>query len=246
MILRPPSPTLLRSGPGLMVRNSAAGMIVDPAPRSFVKGSVSESADALDGKDGTNGTNGTDGTDGTNGTNGTDGTNGTNGTDGTNGTNGSDGTNGTNGTDGRNGDATYFENPVGYKIAIVPTSQGPRAMFCRESPEVCFDDDLWVDLKEGVNPLPVDALFMETIEPETAFVQSVVPDRMVMFGAWSQAGELFVQVSRACRARVSICGIRKGAKGVRMPAATDDQMVNNADFWGTSHQPKFPVEHQKV
>jgi hypothetical protein len=74
----------------------------------------------------------------------------------------------TNGTDG-----IIVEG--GTKNALVPTSQGKRALYAEESSEVYFSDYGFGRLKDGKAVIPIDPLFAETVnvqQPYHVFVQA--------------------------------------------------------------------------
>jgi hypothetical protein len=63
----------------------------------------------------------------------------------------------------------------GTKNAIVPTSQGPRLLYCEESTEVWFTDYGFGQLQHGQATIAIDPLFLETVDlsqPYLVFLQA--------------------------------------------------------------------------
>jgi hypothetical protein len=65
---------------------------------------------------------------------------------------------------------------TGTKLAVVPTSQGNRKLYCQESPEVWFEDFGEGQLMGGLAHINLDPLFLETVtiddlHPMKVFIQ---------------------------------------------------------------------------
>lgn len=120
--------------------------------------------------------------------------------------------------------------PAG-KTAIVPTSRGPVAIFCVESPEVWITDTLEMTVCGG-DALPLPPLLLEICEPGSVRVASVVAATAVPVGASVQGGYIvFDTPGLAVRVCVIVQGIRAGFAGVRFPARTQKQMERNNAHW---------------
>lgn len=95
----------------------------------------------------------------------------------------------------------------GSKTAIVPTTDGYRALYCMESPEVWFMD---------IQP--------QGREPDETFVE-VTEGKMLTGVLRDEDGQEYTQYWRH----------RKGFDHVRLEHKTDEQFVANNNFWGQAH-----------
>lgn len=103
------------------------------------------------------------------------------------------------------------------KTAIVPTSQGYRALYCAESPDVWFFDKgtinyppwwkVWAKPTYEINPL-----FLETIEE----VDHIIPTTNKMI--------------------VQVWGKRKGFGTIHMEEKTEEEFNRNTQFWSIPFQ----------
>lgn len=131
------------------------------------------------------------------------------------------------------------------KSAIVQTSQGPRALFAAEYPDVWFFDIMQMTLEPKRANAPIDPMFLEVCEPGTIRVVSLAvdgpmsafariePDNTITlrWGAWCMPGsEKMVYV-----ATITLAGVRKGAMEMRFLAKTEEDMRKNADIWNQPH-----------
>lgn len=94
------------------------------------------------------------------------------------------------------------------KTAIVPTTEGYKALYCTESPEVWFMD--FAKVKGWINKTyEVDQLFKEvTVEP-------------------------YVYIPTTDKSIVQVWGKRKGHSDKRFENKTEVEFQNNNDFWRT-------------
>lgn len=101
-------------------------------------------------------------------------------------------------------------NGVSYKLAIVSTSKGYRALYCMESPEVWFMDfckrkKSW---KFWEQKFEIDPLFIEATSPPYHYVKC--------------EGNIY-----------QVWGKRKGAEKIRFEEKTKEQFEKNNQFWST-------------
>ncbi|HEY1083709.1 MAG TPA: hypothetical protein VGE29_15720, partial [Prosthecobacter sp.] len=116
--------------------------------------------------------------------------------------------------------------PPGTKEAIVPTSQGPRALFCMEAPDVWFFDI--VTMVPCEHPFRLDERFLEVIEQESLCILSAFPP----VEAFVREGALHVRGHSAAEfVTFTLAGIRKGCFGMRFSARTEEQMRLNTQRW---------------
>lgn len=131
------------------------------------------------------------------------------------------------------------------KSAIIRTSQGPRALFAAEYPDVWFFDILEMALEPRKSNPPIDPLFIEACEPGSLKVVSlavngamnayarIMPDNSISlrYSAWcmpQNGNEIPV-------ATITIAGIPVGTKGMRFLPKTDEDLRKNADMWRQPH-----------
>ncbi len=184
--------------------------------------------DGKDGKDGVDGLNGLDGIPGMPGMAGGEGFPGSAGSDGSPGTDGGPGPPGLPGPPGPDGPPGTDGQPgsPGTKEAIVPTAQGPRALYCMESPEVWFFDILRVALGTQPGGVPVDPLFMEVIAPHTLCLLAAYPPVPVQLSE----GVLHLPAGTG-HVTLTLAGIRQGCEGRRFEPRTLAQMQLNNQRW---------------
>jgi hypothetical protein len=127
----------------------------------------------------------------------------------------------------------------GDKYAIVETRAGWVGLLCTEMPEARFEDVIVVDNLSQVTVLhvPLDPCFLETIEPVSATVISLLGDVPCALGGAVVGPNLYIDIDpggaipRRVTARVS--GVRKGRGGVRFPKFTAEDATANSRFWGS-------------
>lgn len=113
------------------------------------------------------------------------------------------------------GTDVYIQNEGNVKTAIVPTTQGYRALYCMESPEVWFMDMCYLKPRSKwwrfweEREYVIDPLFLETIVRPLHFVPTA--DKNV-FQVW---------------------GIRRGSVNRRFEKKTKKEFIKNNAFWST-------------
>lgn len=110
------------------------------------------------------------------------------------------------------GPDVYIDSGGVVKTAIVPTSQGYRALYCAESPDVWFFDFAKVKPRKWwqfwkKTEYDIDPLFLETVEGELTFIPTVSKDKVMVYGK------------------------RKGYLNTRMEQKTEAQFIKNNKFW---------------
>lgn len=118
----------------------------------------------------------------------------------------------------------------------MPTTTGPRALFCMEAPEVWFFDILRVPVKGRAETVAIDPLFLQVCEPGSLAVVAMAPDRLAkcagnIIAKHRRVTRLKVTTDKPSTVTVTIAGIRKGFGGIRFPARTVRQMALNNQRW---------------
>lgn len=123
--------------------------------------------------------------------------------------------------------------------AIVPAtyhSTGYAAWFVVEAPEVRFEDVLTVQIKREKTFVKLDHRFMEGVEKDTVQVVSACPSSPAMVGAVVKDGFLELSVRTMEEdllpgsVVVKLTAIRRGFRGLRLPARTEAQFRANEAF----------------
>lgn len=128
---------------------------------------------------------------------------------------------------------------TGFKLAIVPTEQGPVGLHCVEAPEVWFEDQITVTNPEGGTLIiqPLDPVWLETVASGSLRVLAVVGDRPCLFGATIDGGAVRITLAPppglppAQQLQVRLAGVRRRAEGLRFPRFQVTEAEANLDFW---------------
>jgi hypothetical protein len=172
------------------------------------------------GYQGFQGSQGAEGAQGEQGAQGAEGAQGAQGSEGAQGAQGAEGPQGNQGGEGAQG-------PQGEKGAMVKTASfGIRRLFCAEAPEIWFFDFVKVPAADSRRIYSINSTFLETVEQDTLFVQSVFPP--VPCSLFEDSISI-----DACRypTVVTLFGIRKGFSNVRFTEHTEEQYEQNLRFW---------------
>lgn len=110
---------------------------------------------------------------------------------------------------------------------------GIRRLFCSEAPDVWFFDFVKVPSGGVGRNLPIDPIFLETIERDTLFIQSVFPDVPCRL-----EGDRLAVGSCPQPSVVTLFAIRRDMNGVRFTQHTDEQFEQNLTFWNQQFDEK--------
>lgn len=123
--------------------------------------------------------------------------------------------------------------PPGTKEAIVMTTQGPKALYCAEAPEVWFFDVYRLQVDAGESEHGLAPLFLEVIEPGTLVPLSKCADGCVSVRLEldEKAGKLRLYANGTTMLTVMVGGIRKGCVGLGFASRTVEQMEANDARW---------------
>ena len=191
------------------------------------------------------------GTSGSSGSSGSAGSSGTSGSSGANGTSGSSGESGTSGTSGTGLPADPDANAVLIwndavneaqwdtgKTAIVPHKDEFVALYCVESPEVRFEEIIFIDVKnrdciiEEIDPIYYDVCEKNSIKPI-----SYACSEPVACGIQVKDNLIIIKFNKNDATpeeiTLKLSGIRKGFKK-RFSRKTKEEMIKNNKFWAQS------------
>lgn len=175
------------------------------------------------GPQGSQGNQGSQGAQGDQGAQGAQGDQGAQGAQGDQGAQGAEGEQGSQGSQGNEG----AQGPQGEKGAMVKTDNfGIRRLFCAESPDIWFFDFVKVPAGGVGRAYPIDPIFLETVERNTLFVQSVFPQVPCRLD-----GDRIAVGACPSPSVVTLFAVRKGFSGVRFTQHTEAQYEQNMQFW---------------
>lgn len=139
---------------------------------------------------------------------------------------GAQGAPGEQGSQGSQGD-TGAQGPQGEKGAMVKTdSFGIRRLFCAEAPDIWFFDFVKVPSGGVGRTYQIDPIFLETIDRDSLFVQSVFPQVPCRL-----EGDKVAVGACPSPSVVTLFAVRKGFSGVRFTQHTEAQYEQNLQFW---------------
>lgn len=127
--------------------------------------------------------------------------------------------------------------------AIVPVSWSPTgyaALFCKEAPEVRFDDVISAPVTGHINTVAIDPRFLSVCEKGTVRVVSAIGDCGTVLWARKEGGLVRFAVSRFPWLRpesvvIVVDGVRRGFRSVRFPTRTAEQFHANEAFLNSAY-----------
>jgi hypothetical protein len=129
--------------------------------------------------------------------------------------------------------------------AIVPVPWSPTgytALFCREAPEVRFDDVISAPVSARINTVAIDPRFLSVCEKGTVRVVSAIGDCGQVLWARKEGGLIRFAVSRfpwlrPTEVRFVVDGVRRGFRNMRFPQRTEEQFTANEAFLNSAYPP---------
>ena len=133
------------------------------------------------------------------------------------------------------------------KTAIVDGENNhPVALYTVESPDVRFEDVIVINTADNLNKEnltiehKIDSQFVFVCEENSIKAVGLTTSEPALCGIKIKGNIITVSFKDVVPEEVvvKISGIRKHFKGVRFTAHTQEEMINNTEFWAQAHKKK--------